>query len=199
MVPHRIVFIVVLLVYQTRTTLPLWRPYYDRYPLTITDRVRCYRSAYVIQKYVVSVIPISFCVCHTNVPGYRNRLCNPVASSFTKQSILRIEIFHLSHWDSSERADNLSFVFTTPCASMAKSSNSSGSLEDIIREENIVDYDSDAIMEEGETPEPATSESCKPSRIAPNPFPERSAAQALIVLRGSTTLDEPIITNKLDE
>ena len=49
MLPNRIVLIVVLLVYQTRTTLPLWRPYYDRYPLTITDRVRCYRSAYVIQ------------------------------------------------------------------------------------------------------------------------------------------------------
>ena len=82
---------------------------------------------------------------------------------------------------------------------MAKSSHSFESLEDIIREENIVDYDSDTVLEEGEIIEPTTSASHEPSRIAPNPFPERSTAQALIVLRGSTTLDEPIITNKLDE
>ena len=54
-------------------------------------------------------------------------------------------------------------------------------------------------MEEGKTPEPSTSALCNPSRIAPNPFPERSTAQALTALRASTTLDEPIITNKLDE
>ena len=82
---------------------------------------------------------------------------------------------------------------------MAKSSHSSESFEDIIREENIVDYDSDTVVEEGETPEPATSASCEPSRIAPNPFPERSTAQMLTALRASTTLDEPIITNKLDK
>ena len=82
---------------------------------------------------------------------------------------------------------------------MAKSSHSSESLEDIIREENIVDYDSDTVVEEVETPEPATSAPCGSSRIAPNPFPERSTAQALTALRASTTLDEPIITNKLDE
>uniref|UniRef100_M4C403 Uncharacterized protein n=1 Tax=Hyaloperonospora arabidopsidis (strain Emoy2) TaxID=559515 RepID=M4C403_HYAAE len=82
---------------------------------------------------------------------------------------------------------------------MAKSSHSSESLEDIIREENIVDYNSDTVVEEGETPEPATSASCKPSRIAQNPFPERSTAQALAALRASTTLDEPIIANELDE
>ena len=82
---------------------------------------------------------------------------------------------------------------------MAKSPHSSESLEDIIREENIGDYDSDTAMEEGETPEPATSASCEPSRIAPNPFPERSTAQTLTTLRASTTLDEPIITNMLDE
>ena len=72
-------------------------------------------------------------------------------------------------------------------------------LEDIIREENIADYDSDTVVEAGETPEPATSASCKPSRIAPNPFPERSTDQAPTALRASSTLDEPIITNKLDE
>ena len=82
---------------------------------------------------------------------------------------------------------------------MAKSSHSSDSLEDIIREESIVDYGSGTALEEGETPEPATSASCEPSRIAPNPFPERSTAQMLTALRASTTLDEPIITNKLDE
>ena len=82
---------------------------------------------------------------------------------------------------------------------MAKSSHSSESLEDIIREEKIVDYDSDTVVEEGETPETATSSSCEPSRIAPNPFPERSTAQALTALRDSTTLEEPIITNNLDE
>ena len=32
---------------------------------------------------------------------------------------------------------------------MAKSSYSSRSLEDILREENIVDYDSDTVAEEG--------------------------------------------------
>ena len=31
------------------------------------------------------------------------------------------------------------------------------------------------------------------------PFPERSTAQTLTALRVSTTLDEPIITDKLDE
>ena len=82
---------------------------------------------------------------------------------------------------------------------MAKSSHSSESLEDIIREEKIVDHDSDTVVEEGEVPEPDTSASGNPSRIAPNPFPERSTAQALTALRASTTLDEPIIINKLDE
>ena len=64
--------------YHTRIASPLWRPYYDRYPLTITDRVRYYRSADLIQKYALSVILISFCVYHTTVPGYHNHLCNPV-------------------------------------------------------------------------------------------------------------------------
>ena len=82
---------------------------------------------------------------------------------------------------------------------MAKSLLSSESLEDIIREGNIVDYDSETVVEEGETPEPATSASCEPSRIAPNPFPEQSTAKALTSLRASTTLDEPIITNDLDK
>ena len=77
---------------------------------------------------------------------------------------------------------------------MANSSHSSESLEDIIREENIVDYDSDTVVEAGKNPEPATSASCEPSRIAPNPFPERRTA-----LRASTTLNKPIITNNLDE
>ena len=54
-------------------------------------------------------------------------------------------------------------------------------------------------MEEGKTPEPSTSALCNPSRIAPNPFPERSAAQVLTALRASTPLDEPIMTNELDE
>ena len=82
---------------------------------------------------------------------------------------------------------------------MAKSSHSSESLEDIIREENIVGYDSDTVVEEGETPKPATSASCEPSRIPPNSFPERSTAQVLTELRASTTLDESIITNELDK
>ena len=82
---------------------------------------------------------------------------------------------------------------------MAKSSLSSESLEDIIREENIVDQDNDTVLEESGTPEPATSASCESSRIAPNPFPERSTTQGLTALRASTNLDEPIITNKLDD
>ena len=196
MLPNRIVLIVVLLVYHTRTTSPLWRPYYDKYHLTITDRVRYYRLAYVIRKCAISVKLISFCVYHTNVPGYHHRLCNPVTPFSTKQSIRRIDILHLSHWDSSEKTDNLTVMFMTPCASMAKSPHSSESLEDIIREENIGDYDSDTVVEEGETPETTTSASCEPSHIAPSPFTERSTAQALTALRASTTLDEPIITNK---
>ena len=90
-------------------------------------------------------------------------------------------------------------VFTTPYASMAKSSHFSKSLEDIIREENTIDHDSDTVLEEGETPEPATSVSRETCRTAPNPFPERSTAKMLTALRASTTLDEPIITNKLNE
>ena len=43
-------------------------------------------------------------------------------------------------------------VFTTPYASMAKSSHFSKSLEDIIREDNIVDYDSNTVLEESEHP-----------------------------------------------
>ena len=82
---------------------------------------------------------------------------------------------------------------------MANSSHSSESLEDIIREENIADHDSDTDVEEGEPPEPATSASCEPSRLAPNPFPERTTAQALTALRASTTLDGPIITKETDE
>ena len=53
--------------------------------------------------------------------------------------------------------------------------------------------------EKGKIPEPATSASSEPSRIAPNPCPERTTAQAFTALRASTTLREPIITNKLDE
>ena len=78
MLPNRLVLIVVLLVLHTRTTSPLWRPYYDRYPLIITDRVRYYRLAYAIQTYALSVILITFCVYHTNVPGYQHHLCTPV-------------------------------------------------------------------------------------------------------------------------
>uniref|UniRef100_M4C6D1 Uncharacterized protein n=1 Tax=Hyaloperonospora arabidopsidis (strain Emoy2) TaxID=559515 RepID=M4C6D1_HYAAE len=46
--------------------------------LSFLSWVRYYRSAYVMQKYALSVILISFCVYHTNVPGYHNHLCNPV-------------------------------------------------------------------------------------------------------------------------
>ena len=65
------------------------RPYYDIYPLTITDRVQYYRLAYVIQKYALSVTLISFCVYHTNVPGYHNRLCNPVTGGVAPDVIVR--------------------------------------------------------------------------------------------------------------
>ena len=90
MLPNRIVPIVVLLVYHTRTTSPLWRPYYDRYPRTITDRVRYSRLAYVIQKYALSVTLISFCEYHTNVPGYHNRLCKPVTLVAPPYSVLSL-------------------------------------------------------------------------------------------------------------
>uniref|UniRef100_M4BVG7 Uncharacterized protein n=1 Tax=Hyaloperonospora arabidopsidis (strain Emoy2) TaxID=559515 RepID=M4BVG7_HYAAE len=52
-----------------------------RFIIAITDRVRYYRLAYVIHKYVLSAILISFCVYHTNVPSYYNHLCNPVTNS----------------------------------------------------------------------------------------------------------------------
>uniref|UniRef100_M4BAT3 Uncharacterized protein n=1 Tax=Hyaloperonospora arabidopsidis (strain Emoy2) TaxID=559515 RepID=M4BAT3_HYAAE len=88
MLPYRIVLTVVLYVYHNRTTSPLWRSYYDRYPLTVTDRVRYYRLAYVIQKYALSVTLIPFCVYHTSVPGYHNHLCNPVTTR--KRAIMKI-------------------------------------------------------------------------------------------------------------
>ena len=78
MLPNRMVLVEGLLVYHTRTTLHLRRPYYDRYHLTVTDRVRYYRIAYVIQYYALPVKLISLCVYHTSVPGYDNCLCNPV-------------------------------------------------------------------------------------------------------------------------
>ena len=82
---------------------------------------------------------------------------------------------------------------------MAKSLYSYEFLEDILQGENIIDYESDNVTPVVEDPESDTSVSRKPSRIAPNPFPQRSTAHALTTLRASTTLDEPIITNKLDE
>ena len=93
MLPNRLVLIVVLLVYHTRTTSPLWRPCYDRYPLTITDRIRYYRLAYVIQKYTLSVTLISFCVYQTNAPGYHNHLCNPVTPSLSLNQVPRRELW----------------------------------------------------------------------------------------------------------
>ena len=39
MLPNRIVLKEGFLVYHTRTTTPLWRPYYDIYRLTVTDSV----------------------------------------------------------------------------------------------------------------------------------------------------------------
>ena len=82
---------------------------------------------------------------------------------------------------------------------MAKSSHSSESLEVILREDNVIDYNSDTVAEESEDPEHDMSVSQEPSRITPNPFSERSTSQALTALRASTPLDEPIITKKLDE
>ena len=82
---------------------------------------------------------------------------------------------------------------------MAKCSHSSESLEDILREEKIVDFDSDTVESGGEDPDPDTLPSHIPSHIAPNTFPGRSTALAPRVLRATTTLNEPIITNKLDE
>ena len=106
MLPNRIVLIVVLLVYHTRTTSPLWRPYYDRYPLTITDRVRYYRLAYVVQKYALSVKLISLFVNHTNVPGYHNRLCDPVTSG--QRSCYMIAVFLLYCWRRGVRSSTYS-------------------------------------------------------------------------------------------
>ena len=79
MLPNRIVLIVVLLVYHTRTTSPLWRPYYDRYHLTITDRVQYYRLAYVIQKYALSGY-WSLSLCTTPMYLVIITMCNPVTS-----------------------------------------------------------------------------------------------------------------------
>ena len=65
----------------------------------------------------------------------------------------------------------------------------------MLQEENMVDYDSESVAPGGEDPKPATREF---SRIAPNTFLEWWTAQALTALRASTTLDELIITKKLD-
>ena len=54
---------------------------------------------------------------------------------------------------------------------MVKSSYSSEAVEDIVWEENIVDYDGVTVAPGGEDPEPGTSASRKPSRIALNHFP----------------------------
>ena len=81
MLPNRIVLIVFLLVYHTRTTSPICRPYYDIYPLTITDRVWYYRLALCDTKGCLISDTDPFLCVHTNVPGYHNRLCNPVTLS----------------------------------------------------------------------------------------------------------------------
>ena len=98
-----------------------------------------------------------------------------------------------------KRTANLTVVFTTLCTSMAKSFHSSESLEDILIEQKIIDYGSKTVATGNKDLVPATSASCAPSRIAPNPFPERSTAQTLTALRASTTIDKSIITNKLGE
>ena len=140
-------------------------------------------------------MPISFPDLFMCVSHQRNwlwqMLCNPVTPSPTNQSIPRIDILHLSRWDSSVRTDNLTFVVPATCASMAKSSHSSMSVEDIPREDNIVDYDSKTVAIESEDHKPETSASREPSRIAPNPFLKRSTAQALTAPCASTTLYEP--------
>ena len=59
-------------------------------------------------------------------------------------------------------------VFMT---SIMKSSHSYESFEDILREENIFDYDRDTVESGGgEDPKSTTSASHEPSRIAPNTF-----------------------------
>ena len=82
---------------------------------------------------------------------------------------------------------------------METSSHSSESVEAILQEENIVDYERDTGASEGEDPEHVTSASRKPSCIVPCLFPAQSTARELTTLRASISLDEPIITNKLDD
>ena len=61
---------------------------------------------------------------------------------------------------------------------MVKSSHSSESLEAILQEENIADYDSDTGASEGEDPEPEMSASHDPSCIVPYLIPARSTLKS---------------------
>ena len=83
---------------------------------------------------------------------------------------------------------------------MANSSHSPESLNDILAEETILDYDSDTVAPTGK----GLESNCPVSRVirctAPNPIPDRSIAHALTSLRASISfVEEGIITNRLDE
>ena len=97
------------------------------------------------------------------------------------------------------RTATLAVVFTTPYALMAKSSHSSEALEYILREGDIIDNDSDTIVQGGDEPNENTPMARDTLRIAPSPFFDRVAAHAITALRASNTSEERIITDMLDE
>ena len=82
---------------------------------------------------------------------------------------------------------------------MANSSNSCESLEGILREEYMIDYDSAIVVPWGDEPGHDTLVSRKPSRIEPNLLFDWGTAHALTVLRASSNLEEGFITNNLDQ
>ena len=64
MLPNRIVLIEVLLVLPHQNYAVLWRPYYDRYHLSVIDKARYYRLAYVINNTPISDTDLFMCILH---------------------------------------------------------------------------------------------------------------------------------------
>ena len=77
----------------------------------------------------------------------------------------------------------------------------SATVEDILNEGEAVDYESDTVFQAEDDPQPPIVVS-RPERErthTPNPFPERSAVNALTALRATPGLEPGIITNRLDQ
>ena len=82
---------------------------------------------------------------------------------------------------------------------MASPTRTRESLNDILNDEVIADYESDTVA--GDLYEADTDTHVSPvrPRTEPNPFPERSVSNAKAALHEVTPLEPGIITNRLDE